>query len=80
VTGYQITEKSIYTQLKAVYDAVYIPPILLEDMQKHIMETNSQKNHYRDNRANSLRIETNRVNEKLTSVLELSHQQEYYTG
>lgn len=68
---YQLTENTVYLQLKAVFDSVYIPPVLLEEMQEHIMGTNNQKNLYRDGRVNSLRIETNKINEKLNSVLEL---------
>ncbi len=68
---YQITEQTIYNQLKAVFDSIYIHPALLDEMQKHLLETNNQKNEYRDSSVNSLRRENDRINENLNSVLDL---------
>ncbi|MDX1949765.1 MAG: hypothetical protein SFT90_04610, partial [Rickettsiales bacterium] len=55
----------------AVFDSIYIPETLLEEMLAHIKQTHDHKNEYRDNRIKTLRKEDDKLNENLSSVLDL---------
>lgn len=68
---YQINEETILEQVYSIFDSIYYPPELLEQIKEHIKQINREKNEYRDNRLKSLQKELERINQRLDGLIDM---------